>query len=44
MQTQGLAISYLKCPKDGLHDSENLNMVCLEKTCVENSICCCACI
>ena len=48
METPGSNLSqniqYLKCSKGGLHEDENLNIVCLEKTCLEKLINCCACI
>lgn len=37
-------ISYLHCNKEGLHEDERLNIVCLETGCLENIACCCACI
>jgi hypothetical protein len=36
--------AYLKCNKSGLHSDEYLNMVCLETSCLQNLLCCCACI
>ena len=39
-----LHIKYLKCHKNGIHEQENINIVCLEKSCLENSVGCVACI
>lgn len=36
--------AYLKCSKSGLHSDEYLNMVCLETSCLQNLLCCCACV
>ena len=43
-QDSPIKITYLKCNKNNLHEGENINMVCLEKTCLENLIGCCACV
>ena len=43
-QEPTIKITYLKCIKNNLHDGESLNMVCLERTCLENLIGCCACV
>jgi len=37
-------LNYLLCNREGIHDEERLNIVCLEAGCLENLACCCACI
>lgn len=37
-------IRYLECDKGGFHYGEVINMICLEPSCLEDLLCCCACI
>lgn len=39
-----LKLSYVECSKQGMHYGEVCNMVCVEPSCLEDLICCCACI
>lgn len=39
-----IKFSYIECQKSGLHYGEVCNMVCIEPSCLEDLICCCACI
>ena len=41
---QSVKVMYVECQKQGMHFGEVCNMVCLEPSCVEDLICCCACI
>ena len=37
-------VNYVECSKAGFHFGEICNMVCVEPSCLEDLLCCCACI
>ena len=39
-----IKVNYVECDKGGLHFGEVCNMVCMEPSCLEDLICCCACV
>ena len=43
-QINPIKFSYVECPKQGMHYGEVCNMICVEPSCLEDLICCCACI
>lgn len=37
-------VEYINCNRGGYHFGEVLNMVCLEQQCIDQQLCCCACV
>ena len=37
-------LEYIECNQSGFHYGEFVNMVCVERACLESLVCCCACI